>query len=310
MPSVAEPEFPFPRALDSELPPSPTTPHSSVTQARSTPPALRVIRPRERWRTVDLGELWRYRGVVGYLVRRDLKVRYAQTALGAAWAIFQPVMPMIVFTVIFGRFGKMPSGGAPYALFALAALVPWTYFSAAILGATNSLISHPELITKVYFPRLAIPLAPVLAVLVDFAIGLAVLGGLMFAYGVAPTAGAVVLLPLLVLLTMTAATGAGCWLSALNTRYRDVKHVTPTLLQILMYASPIVYPLALLPARYRSIYALNPMVGVIEGFRAVLLGIPMVHPRAIGISCAISVALLLSGLFYFRRTERVFADVI
>ncbi|MDQ6888007.1 MAG: ABC transporter permease [Gemmatimonadota bacterium] len=305
MPSVAEPEYPFPRALESETP-SP----ASATGSRSGPPALRVIRPRERWRAVDLGELWRYRGVVGYLVRRDLKVRYAQTALGAAWAIFQPVMPMVVFTIVFGHFGKMPSGGAPYALFALAALVPWTYFSAAILGATNSLISHPELITKVYFPRLAIPLAPVIAVLVDFAIGLAVLGGLMLAYGVAPRADAVYLLPLLVLLTVAAATGAGCWLAALNTRYRDVKHVTPTLLQILMYASPIVYPLALLPARYRSAYSLNPMVGVIEGFREVLLGIPMVHPQAIAISCAVSVLLLLSGLFYFRRTERVFADVI
>jgi lipopolysaccharide transport system permease protein len=247
---------------------------------------------------------------VGYLVRRDLKVRYAQTVLGAAWAVFQPVMPMVVFTIIFGRLGGIPSDGAPYPLFALAALVPWTYFSTAVLGATNSLVAHPELVTKVYFPRLAIPLAPLVAVLADFAVGLAVLGVMMVALGVAPRPDAVALLPLLVAHLVATAVGVGCWLSALNTRFRDVKHVTPTLLQILMYASPVAYPLSLIPPAYRSLYALNPMVGVIEGFRAVLLRTPVTHPPAIAISCAVSAALLVSGVLFFRRTERGFADVV
>jgi lipopolysaccharide transport system permease protein len=300
MPSVAQSDYPCTSEVDVAAPPP----------ARSGPSPVRVIRPRGAWRVLNLAELWRYRGVIGYLVRRDLKVRYAQTVLGAAWAVFQPVMPMLVFTVVFGRLAKMPSEGLPYSLFALAALVPWTYFSAAILGATNSLIAHPELITKVYFPRLAIPLAPLVGVLVDFSIGLVVLGALMLAHGVAPRPNAMLLLPALIVLMVTAATGAGCWLSALNARYRDVKHVTPTLLQILMFASPIVYPLSLVPDAYRSLYALNPMVGVIEGFRAVLLGSRLVYPPAIAISCAVSLLLLASGLLYFRRTERVFADVL
>ena len=298
VPTAAESNQPFTRPLD------------HAPSARTGSPALRVIRPGTKGLAVVVAELWHYRGVVGHLVRRDLKVRYAQTVLGAAWAIFQPVMPMVIFTIVFGRFGKMPSDGAPYAVFALAALVPWTYFSNAVIGATNSLIANPELITKVYFPRLAIPLAPLVAVLVDFAIGLLMLSALMLAFGIFPRPSTILLLPLLVLLMITAATGVGCWLAALNTRYRDVKHVTPTLLQILMFASPVVYPLSLVPPAYRSLYAINPMVGVIEGFRAVLVGTRLVHPRAIAISCAVSLLLLVSAVAYFRRTERVFADVL
>ena len=273
-------------------------------------PQTRVLRPRRGWRGLGVQELWRHRAVVGFLVRRDLKVRYAQTALGALWALFQPLAPMLIFTIVFGKLAKLPSDGVPYVLFALTGLVAWTYFATAVLGATTSLLTNSELVTKVYLPRLAIPLAPLLGALADLAIGLALLGTFLLAFRVAPRPEAVVLLPLLLLLLVTTAAGLGFWLSALTARFRDVKHVTPMLLQILMYASPVVYPLSLVPGRYRLAYALNPMAGVIDGLRVVLLRTPLVDGRAIGISCAVSVFLLLSGVLYFRRTERLFADVV
>lgn len=275
---------------------------------RASAPTL-VIEPTGRWPRIDLRELWAYRGLFFFLVWRDVKVRYAQTVLGAGWAILQPVLTMLVFTVIFGRFANIPSDGVPYAVFSLAALVPWTYFSTALSGASNSLVSSTNLITKVYFPRLVIPFAPVLAGLVDFAVALVVLGAVMLFYGIVPGPLALVVVPLLLVGMMLTSAGVGCWLAALNIQYRDVKHVTPFLVQVWMYASPIVYPMSLVPERYRAVYALNPMAGIVEGFRAVLLGTGAVAWPTIGMSLAVGAVLFVTGSFYFRRTERVFADV-
>lgn len=268
-----------------------------------------VIRPAGRWPRIDFGELLGYRGLFLFLVWRDIKVRYAQSILGAGWAILQPVLTMVVFTVIFGNFAKIPSDDLPYPIFSLTALVPWTYFSTALNQSSQSLVANPALITKVYFPRLVIPLTPVLAGLVDFAIASVILALMMVAYGVVPDPMALILIPLLVLIMMATATGVGCWLSALNVQYRDVKHVTPFLIQVWMYLSPIVYPMSLIPEQYRPLYALNPMAGVIEGFRSVLLQSDAVGWGTIAISFAVSGVLLVSGSLFFRHTEKVFADV-
>ena len=275
---------------------------------RESAPTL-VIEPAGRWPRIDLRELWAYRGLFFFLVWRDVKVRYAQTVLGAGWAILQPVLTMLVFTVIFGRFANIPSDGVPYAVFSLAALVPWTYFSTALSGASNSLVSSTNLITKVYFPRLVIPFAPVLAGLVDFAVALLVLGATMLFFGIVPGPLALLVVPLLVVAMMLTSAGVGCWLAALNIQYRDVKHVTPFLVQVWMYASPIVYPMSLVPERWHGVYALNPMAGIVEGFRAVLLGTSAVSWPTIALSLAVGAGLFVTGSLYFRRTERVFADV-
>jgi lipopolysaccharide transport system permease protein len=267
-----------------------------------------VIEPRSRW-GVDLRELWAYRGLFGFLVWRDIKVRYAQTVLGAGWAILQPVLTMLVFTVIFGSFANIPSDGVPYPVFSLAALVPWTYFSTALANSSNSLVASTNLITKVYFPRLVIPLTPVLAGLVDFAIGFAMLLLVMLGFGIVPMGASLLVLPVLLLAMVLTAAGVGCWTAALNIQYRDVKYVVPFLVQVWMYLSPIVYPMSLVPERYRALYALNPMAGVIEGFRSTLLGTQAVAWSTIAISLVASVVLFLSGALYFRRMERVFADV-
>jgi lipopolysaccharide transport system permease protein len=268
-----------------------------------------VIEPSGRFPRISVRELWAYRGLLFFLVWRDIKVRYAQTVLGAGWAVLQPVAAALVFTVVFGVLARIPSDGVPYPVFALAALVPWTYFSTALTGSSNSLVANTNLITKVYFPRLVIPLAPVLAGLVDFGVALAVMLAVMLGYGMAPAASALVLVPLLVLVMVLTAAGIGCWLSALNIRYRDVRHVVPFLVQLWMYASPIVYPASLVPERWRALYALNPMTGVIEGFRAALLGTPGPAWSTLAISLAVGAALFASGALYFRKTERVFADV-
>ena len=267
-----------------------------------------VIEPAGRWPRIDFAELWEFRQLLFFLVWRDLKVRYAQTVLGIGWAVLQPLLSMVVFTVIFGRFAKVPSNGVPYALFSLAAVVPWTYFSTAFSGASNSLVASSNLITKVYFPRLVVPLAPVLAGLVDLAIGFCVLAVLMLGYRALP-GPAIWLVPFLVLLTAMTAAGVGAWLAALNIQYRDVKHLVPFLGQIWMYASPVVYPVSLVPERYRVFYALNPMAGIIEGFRVALLGTGPVPTRMLAVSAAVVVILFASGAMYFRRTERLFADV-
>ncbi|HEX8692064.1 MAG TPA: ABC transporter permease [Longimicrobium sp.] len=268
-----------------------------------------VIEPSGRFPRIGVRELWAYRGLLFFLVWRDIKVRYAQTVLGAGWAVLQPVLTALVFTAVFGLLARIPSEGVPYPVFALAALVPWTYFSTALAGSSNSLVANTNLITKVYFPRLVIPLAPVLAGLVDFAVALVVLLAVMLGYGMVPSPASLVVVPLLVLVMVLTAAGIGCWLSALHIQYRDVRHVVPFLVQVWMYASPIVYPASLVPGRYRALYALNPMVGVIEGFRGVLLGTPGPSWGALALSLAVGLALLASGALYFRKTERVFADV-
>jgi lipopolysaccharide transport system permease protein len=278
-------------------------PHASAASE-----TLIVIEPARRLALVDLRELWAYRGLFLFLAVRDIKLRYAQTVLGIAWALIQPVLTMIVFTVIFGNFAKIPSEGVPYPVFALAALVMWTYFANSLSAASNSLILNSNLITKVYFPRIAIPLAPIFAGLLDFAISLVLLLVVMLGFRMVPSVEALVVVPVLLLLTMMAAAGVGCWLAALNIQYRDVRYVTPFVIQVWMYASPIVYPISSIPPAYRPWFALNPMTGVIAGVRASLLGTPA-DWSSMGISAFISVALFLGGTLFFQRTERRFADV-
>jgi lipopolysaccharide transport system permease protein len=267
------------------------------------------IAPSVGWVRLDLVELWDHRGLFFFLVWRDIKVRYSQTVLGATWAVIQPVLSMVVFTVIFGRFVRIPSGGVPYPVFSLSGVVAWTYFSGALSGASNSLVNNISLVTKVYFPRLVIPTASVLAALVDFAIACVVLIVVMLGYGLRPNFPAALLLPLPVLLMMMTSLGAGCWLSALNIQYRDVKYVTGFLVQVWMFSSPIVYPLAVVPDAYRALYFLNPMASAIAGFRAALIGTPGPTGVELAISLGAATVLLLTGVIYFRRTERVFADV-
>jgi lipopolysaccharide transport system permease protein len=274
-------------------------------------PASAVVRvaPAGAWPGFDLPELWRYRGLLFFLVWREIKVRYAQTVLGAAWAILQPLLTTVVFTVIFGRFARLPSDGVPYPLFSLAALVPWTYFNTAVSGASNSLTANTSLVTKVYFPRLVIPGAAVLAALLDLAVSIVALLLLMLFYHAAPRPAAVVLVPASVLMMVMTAAGMGFWLSALNIQYRDVKYVVPFLLQLWMFASPVVYPLSLVPDRYRLAYSLNPLAGAIAGFRSALLGAGGPTGVEFGVSLGMACLIFVGGAAYFRRTERVFADV-
>ncbi|HMH57039.1 MAG TPA: ABC transporter permease [Gemmatimonadales bacterium] len=267
------------------------------------------IAPSRGWLRLNLAELWAYRGLLFFLVWRDVKVRYAQTVLGATWAVLQPVFSMVVLTVIFGRFIRVPSEGVPYPVFSLSGLVAWSYFSSALGGASNSLVQNAGLITKVYFPRLVIPGAATLAALVDFAIALVVLLIVMLGFGLLPNPLAILILPFMVLLMMMTALGTGCWLSALNIQYRDFRHVTGFLVQMWMYASPIVYPLSVVPHAYRPLYTINPMASAISGFRAALLGTPGPSAAELAIAFGSATVLLLSGLFYFQRTERGFADV-
>jgi lipopolysaccharide transport system permease protein len=267
------------------------------------------IAPSRPWLRLNLAELWAYRGLFFFLVWRDVKVRYAQTVLGATWAVLQPVFSMVVLTVIFGRFVRVPSEGVPYPVFSLSGVVAWGYFASALGGASNSLVQNTGLITKVYFPRLVIPGAAMLAALVDFAIALVVLLLVMLGFGLMPHLLAALVLPLMVLLMMTTALGTGCWLSALNIQYRDIRHVTGFLVQMWMYASPIVYPLSVVPQAYRPLYTINPMASAISGFRAALLGTPGPSAAELAIAFGSATVLLLSGVLYFRRTERIFADV-
>ncbi len=268
------------------------------------------VAPAGRWPGFDAAALWRYRGLLFFLVWRELKVRYAQTVLGAAWAVLQPVLTTVVFTVIFGRFARLPSDGIPYAAFSLTALVPWTYFVTAVTGSSNSLVANTSLVTKVYFPRLVIPAAPVLAALLDLGVSFVALFVLILFYGITPSRDAsLLLLPLSVLMTVITAAGVGCWLAALNIQYRDVKYVVPFLLQLWMFASPVVYSLSLVPPRYRLAYAINPIVGVIAGFRGALLGAGGPSAAEFAVSFGSACLIFVGGAAYFRRTERVFADV-
>ncbi|MGQ9569001.1 MAG: ABC transporter permease [Anaerolineae bacterium] len=266
------------------------------------------IAPTRGWKVLDLRELWEYRELLYFLTWRDIRVRYKQTVLGAAWAIIQPFFTMVVFSLFFGRLAKVPSDGVPYPIFSYAALLPWNYFAGSLSGAGNSLVGSANLIRRVYFPRLVIPLSSVLAGLVDFAIAFLVLLGMMVYFGVRPTTGAL-LLPGFLLLALVTALGVGLWLSALNVKYRDVRYVIPFLTQFWMFATPVAYPSSLLGEPWRTLYGLNPMVGVVEGFRWALLG-TQPPSTMVGVSALVAVVLLVSGAFYFRQVERTFADVI
>ena len=275
----------------------------------STSPNTTIIEPQSGWQLIDWRELWRYRDLFFFLVWRDVKTRYAQSVLGVGWAVIQPLFSMVVFTIVFGNLARVSSDGMPYAIFSYTALVPWTYFASALTGASSSLIGASNMITKVYFPRLVIPLAPVLGKLVDFAIALVILFGLMIWFRVSPTWG-VLALPLLIVLMMLTAAGMGMWLTALAVQYRDINYAMSFAVQLLMYAAPVVYPASNVPERWQSWYALNPMVGVIEGFRAALLGTRAMPWDWIGIGAAVAVVVFVTGALYFRRMERVFADVV
>lgn len=267
------------------------------------------IRPSKGWVSLRLRELWEYRELLWFLVWRDVKVRYKQTALGASWAILQPVATMVVFSLFFGRLAGMPSDGLPYPVFSFAALVPWTFFSQGLSQSANSLVGSQNLITKVYFPRLAIPIASVLAGLIDFALAFVVLIGMMLFYGIVP-GHAVAALPGLLLLALVTALGAGLWLSALNVQFRDVRYIVPFLTQLWLFVTPIAYPSSLLGEPWRTVYGLNPMAGVVEGFRWALLGTARPPGSMLAASTVAAVALLVSGAFYFRRMEKTFADIV
>jgi lipopolysaccharide transport system permease protein len=268
-----------------------------------------LIRPSRGWVGLNLRELWRFRELIYFLVWRDIKVRYKQTVLGASWAILQPFLTMVVFSIFFGKLAGMPSGDVPYPIFSYTALLPWQLLEGGISRAGVSLVSSRNLVTKVYFPRMSVPLAEVVAGLVDFALAFLVLLAMMVYYGMRPTS-AVWSLPLFLLLTLVTALGAGLWLSALNVSYRDVGHVIPFLVRVWFFLTPITYAISIVPAQYRVVYALNPMVGVVEGFRWAMLG--SAAPPAVLIlpSAAVALALLVSGAVYFRRMERTFADVV
>ncbi len=267
------------------------------------------IEPSRGWEALDLRGVWEYRELVWFLIWRDIKVRYKQASLGIAWAVIQPVMTMLVFTLIFGRLAQLPSDGLPYPVFTFTALLPWQLFSGALTGSSNSVVNSASLISKVYFPRLVIPIASVMATLVDFSISFGVLLGLMAWYGISLRL-AVVVLPLLVMLALTIALAVGLWASALNVRYRDVRHVMPFVVQFWLLASPVAYSTSLITTpMWRAVYSLNPMVGVIEGFRWAVLG--STPPSVLVVpSVLVTAVLFAGGLFFFRRTEASFADVI
>jgi lipopolysaccharide transport system permease protein len=280
-----------------------------LTDVTHDPIPTLVIEPSRGWLSLQLGRVWAYRELLYFLVWRDVKVRYKQTALGVAWVILQPVLTTVVFTVLFGLLLDVPSGDLPYPVFALAGLIPWTYFSGSLTRASTSLVNSANLITKVYFPRLIIPLTGVLSGLVDFTIGLGIMLVFLLIYRI-PLTPAIFTLPLFLLLAMATALGFGLWLSAFNVRYRDINYLVPFLIQIWFYVTPVAYGSTLIPERFRWLLALNPMTGVIEGFRWALLGQPPPGGGLFVVSIAITLVVLVSGLFYFRRTERTFADIV
>ena len=268
-----------------------------------------VINPSVRKRNlINWRELWQYKDLFWFLIRRDIKTRYAPSVLGVGWAIIQPVFSMIVFTIVFGNLAKVDSEGVPYAIFSYTALVPWTYFSESLTSASGSLISAKNMLTKVYFPRLVIPISPVLATLVDFGVSFLILVGMMVWFGITPTISAL-LVPVFVLLMMLTAAGVGMWLTALSIQYRDIRYGLNFFVRLLMYGSPVIYATSSIPREYQYYYALNPMVGVIEGFRAVLLNTGSVPWDLLGIGTAMAIIFFITGAIYFRKMENVFADV-
>jgi lipopolysaccharide transport system permease protein len=275
----------------------------------NTLPYETVLEPPKSWLALRLGELWEFRELLYFLTWRDIKVRYKQTLLGATWAIIQPVFTMVIFSVIFGRLAKLPSDGIPYPIFSYTALLPWQLFSRAMADASSSLTTNQNMITKIYFPRLFLPASSILGGLVDFGIAFLVLLGLMVYYQT-PLTWRVLWLPAFILLALVTAMAVGMWLSAVNVRYRDVKYVTPFLVQIWLYATPIAYSRTLIPDEWQLIYSLNPMSGVVDGFRWVLLGQSVEIGWLFSVSVLMVVVLFIGGLIYFQRMERTFADLI
>jgi lipopolysaccharide transport system permease protein len=275
----------------------------------TNPTAAILIEPPRRWERLDLRECWRYRELLYFLAWRDLKVRYKQTVIGAAWAVLQPFLTMIVFSVIFGQLITMPTGAVPYPVFAYVALLPWMFFAGALNRSGNSLVYDANLISKVYFPRMILPFAAVLSLLIDFAVAFVILLGMMLFYGIVPGT-TLITLPIFILLAFMAALGVGLWLSALNVQYRDIAYVIPFLTQLWLWVTPIAYPSTIIPERWRLLYSLNPMVGVVEGFRWALLGQQNVQGEFIFLSTLVVLALFIGGMFYFRRMEHEFADVV
>jgi len=270
---------------------------------------LSLIKPSRGWAALNLRDLWTYRELIFFMTWRDLKVRYKQTFLGASWAILQPFLTMVVFSIFFGSLAQVPSDGVPYPIFSYTALIPWTLFSKALQDASRSLVNNSHMITKVYFPRMILPLSSVLAGVVDFLIAFLVLIGMMFYFKLFPT-GYIWTLPLFLLLALVTAVGVGLWLSALNVLFRDINYVLPFLTQFWMYMTPIAYPSSMIPEQWRALYALNPMTGVVEGFRWALLGTGQPPGVMTAVSSVVALVLLVTGMFYFRRMERLFADMV
>ena len=271
-------------------------------------PVIR-IEPSRGWVSLKLKELWEYRELLYFLTWRDIKVRYKQTVLGVAWAIIQPFFTMVIFSLFFGRLAKVPSDGIPYPIFSYAALVPWTFFANGLNMASNSLVASTNLIKKVYFPRLAIPLATVLSGVVDFVLAFVLLIGMMFYFGMVPTVN-LIWFPLFLLLALITSLGVSLWLSAMNVQFRDVRYMMPFITQFWLFATPIAYPSSLLSEPWRTLYGINPMVGVVEGFRWALLGTNTAPGPIIIVSALAALLLLITGAFYFRRMEKTFADVV
>lgn len=288
----------------------------AATETRDAPlPPITVIKPSKGWIDLELGKLWAFRELLYFFTWRDVMVRYKQTLLGAAWAILQPLLTMLVFTLFFGRLAKMPSDGVPYPLFAYAALLPWQLFSYSLNQASNSLVASQNLIKKVYFPRLAIPISAVLAGLVDFILAAVVMAGMIAYYDVRglysfELSANLIFLPLFALLALASALTVGLWLSALNVQYRDIRYTLPFLTQFWLFATPIAYPSSLVPEKWRALYGLNPMAGVVEGFRWALFGEIDMAFDLVMVSTAIVALFLWGGLVYFRRMERTFADIV
>jgi lipopolysaccharide transport system permease protein len=275
------------------------------------------LRPSRGWTALNLLDLWRYRELIYFLIWRDIKVRYKQTILGASWAILQPFLTMVVFTIFFGKLANMPSDNVPYPIFSYTGLLPWGLFTKAISDAGRSMITNRSMITKVYFPRLSIPLASVLSGLVDFGLAFLVLIGMMIFYNNNPSLGyhttitpAILTLPFFLLLALVTSLGVGLWLSALNVLYRDINYILPFLTQFWLFITPIAYPASLIPPKWQLIYSLNPMTGVVEGFRWALLSADTAPKPMLAVSSIIAVLVMVSGLYYFRRMERSFADEI
>ena len=267
------------------------------------------IRPSKGWRGINFQELWVYRELVYFLCWRNIKVRYKQTVLGAMWAILQPFFTMVIFSLFFGKLAKIPSDGIPYPIFSYAALVPWTFFSNGITQSTASMVAGGNMIRKVYFPRLILPISSVFSGVVDFVLAFMVLLGMMFYFQIVPTIN-ILWLPLLLLLALITALGVGMWLTALNVQFRDIRYTVPFMVQAWLFATPIAYPSSLLPEKWRALYGINPMAGVVEGFRWALLGVDTAPGPMIIVSTIISIAILVSGAFYFRLLEKSFADVV